>query len=170
MSFRKFVFFIGLHHQRALKQYFYISRICSGSQVKNQNTSANLHSKFRRSRCPRTTRNPKYPRINKTTHTQAEMVVNVFRIIDKHIPTVLKPEPCFFSPFIIFSILVDPPPARPPRSPRSSKFWMKICSCVLIFNLRSRADTGNIKIPFWSSWMIKTDEKYNFSEIYVPML
>ena len=39
------------------------------------------------------TRNPKYPRINKTTHTQAEMIVNVFRIIDKHIPTVLKPEP-----------------------------------------------------------------------------
>ena len=39
------------------------------------------------------TRNPKYPRINKTTHTQAEIVVNMFRIIDKHIPTVLKPEP-----------------------------------------------------------------------------
>ena len=39
------------------------------------------------------TRNPKYPRINKTTHTQAEMIVNMFRIIEKHIPTVLKQEP-----------------------------------------------------------------------------
>ena len=67
-----------------------------------------------------------------------------------------------------FRFLVDPPPGSSHSASRSSKFLMKNCRYVSIYNFRLRADTGNVKIQFLSILMIEKDVKYQISEIYIP--
>ena len=138
MNFRKFVFFICLYHQRASKQYFYISRICSGSQVKNQNTRVNFHSEFRTSRCsrrPGMRRVDQKSEISKNQQNHAHTNINNCKRVSYHRQTYSN---SFETRTMIFF-----------HHSTFFRFWLELLLPDLVGQLHPRNSEWKFALVFW---------------------